>query len=194
MPGYTGDVRALYLVVPEDVLAERHRRGADRHDEVWDGVLHMVPQPTPTHNLYQLALRDALGPIARRLGLEVFTEAALYVPRVDERNYRVPDLSFARVDQRTPRGLDGAELVIEVLSPDDESRAKLPFFARAGVREVWIVEPQARTVELYELADGSHVRVQPGGGVLRSRVLGVELRVIPGPLLEIRDAATAVTV
>jgi Uma2 family endonuclease len=154
----------------------------------------MVPQSSPTHNLYQLALLDALRPIARRLGLETYTEGALYVPLVDERNYRVPDLTFARSDQRSQRGLEGAELVIEVLSPDDESRAKLPFFARAGVREVWLADPQTRSIELLELVDGSHIRVPPIGGVLRSRVLAVELRVALGPRLEIRDGDVTVAI
>lgn len=32
-----------------DVLAFRKRTGADRWDEMWEGVLHMPPVPTPEH-------------------------------------------------------------------------------------------------------------------------------------------------
>ena len=30
------------VAVPESLLAERRRIGADRRDEMWDGLLHMV--------------------------------------------------------------------------------------------------------------------------------------------------------
>lgn len=33
------------LEVPEGLLAERARLGHDRFDEMWEGVLHMVPPP-----------------------------------------------------------------------------------------------------------------------------------------------------
>ena len=31
------------------VLEDRRKRGADRWDEMWDGVLHMVPPPGSAH-------------------------------------------------------------------------------------------------------------------------------------------------
>ncbi|HET9253937.1 MAG TPA: Uma2 family endonuclease [Pseudonocardiaceae bacterium] len=36
-------MRAVLLEVPESMLAERRRLGLDGRDEVWDSVLHMVP-------------------------------------------------------------------------------------------------------------------------------------------------------
>ncbi len=55
-----------------------------------------------------------------------------------------------------------AALVVEILSPEDESRRKLDFYVRAGVEEVLIVDPDERTVEWlargrdgFEPADGS---------------------------------------
>lgn len=185
-------MRALYLEVPDAILEDRRRRGADRHDEVWDGVVHMVPQPSPAHNSFQLGLRDALLPIARRHGLQVFTEAALYDPVTGEANYRVPDLSFARADQISRRGLEGAELVIEVLSPNDESWEKLPMFARAAVREVWIVHPETRALDVLILADASYSPVPPRDGAIRSIVLDVDLELTAGPRLRIRAGATVV--
>jgi len=35
--------------VPPELLAWRRRTGADRWDEVWEGVLHMAPSPTNDH-------------------------------------------------------------------------------------------------------------------------------------------------
>jgi len=34
------------LEAPEELLAERRRKGHDRFDEVWEGVLHMLPPPS----------------------------------------------------------------------------------------------------------------------------------------------------
>jgi hypothetical protein len=39
--------------------------------------------------------------------------------------------------------------VVEVLSPGDESRAKLAFYHRVGVEEVLLVDPDGRTVEWF---------------------------------------------
>lgn len=61
-------------------------------------------------------------------------------------------------NQVSERGYEGAEVVIEVLSPNDESRDKFPFFATKDVREVWLVEPKTRAIELYELRKGRYVR------------------------------------
>ena len=37
-------MRAVLLEVPEAMLDERRRLGHDGRDEMWDGVLHMVPR------------------------------------------------------------------------------------------------------------------------------------------------------
>jgi len=36
-------MKAVIAEVPEDILQQRKRTGADRWDEVWEGVLHMAP-------------------------------------------------------------------------------------------------------------------------------------------------------
>jgi Uma2 family endonuclease len=46
-------------------------------------------------------------------------------------------------------------LVAEILSPSTASHdrgAKLRFYARAGVREAWIMDPDAETIEVHDLA------------------------------------------
>src|SRR3954451_21332658 len=119
-------MRAVMLEIPESLLAERRSRGVDRWDEMWEGVLHLVPQPTSWHQGFGAGLILALGPRAKALGLGVYYETALY--RTDE-DYRVPDLAFVLPSQRAKRGIErGAELLVEILSPNDESYDKLPFY------------------------------------------------------------------
>ena len=173
-------MRALLLEVPEELLAERRRSGADRRDEVWDGVVHMVPPQSTSHGFFADELCNALRPLAAARGWRIGRELGLYGHR---KNYRVPDIMLAHPDRVTERGMQGAELVIEVLSPHDESRDKFPFFATVGVREVWLIERATREVEIHQLVEGAYHRVSG----TRSPVLGVELRVIDGPQLRISD-------
>ena len=177
-------VRALYLDVPEEVLEERRRLGIDVRDEVWDGVIHMVPPPSLEHGKLEAKLAHALLPIAERRGLCLVTGSGLFQAA---KNYRVPDLTVGREPQMTARGWRGAELAIEVLSPDDESRDKLPFFAKLGVREVWFVDPVTRVIELLVLRGRDYRAVAAAGGAVRSEVLDIELATVEGPRLRIRD-------
>jgi len=49
-----------------DALKERRRiSGLDRLDEVWEGVLHMVPAPSYGHARLTQQLAEILGPLAR---------------------------------------------------------------------------------------------------------------------------------
>jgi len=169
-------MRAVWLEPDEKYLAQRHSWGADRWDEVWDGVLHMPPFPMFEHELVASALLVALTPLAKRCGLVAVAAALLE----HEKNYRKPDLTLGRLDQTSERGFEGAELVIEVLSPNDESRDKFPFFAKLGVREVWLVEPKTRAIELYLLRNGVYMRqVAP----FVSSVLGVAIEQRDGQLV-----------
>jgi len=48
-------------------------------------------------------------------------------------------------------------IVVEVLSPDDETFAKLGFYAARGVQELVVADPQERSVRLWQLRDGALV-------------------------------------
>ncbi|CAN5572935.1 hypothetical protein BH11MYX1_BH11MYX1_20110 [soil metagenome] len=188
-------MNAVWLQVPEAFLEERRRLGHDKKDELWDGVLHMAPSPSGPHQRVSIDLLVALVPIARRLGLQYWADpTAIFGPG---ENWRIPDSVLARPEHASERGLEGAELVVEVLSPHDESRAKLPWYASVGVREVWLVEPRTRVVEVFALcattADPAvevYVVVEPRDGAVTSPLLGVRLEVIAGPLLRIHDGST----
>jgi len=53
----------------EALLERRRRSGADPHDEVWEGVLHVTPSPRGRHDDVQQQIAELLGPPARRAGL-----------------------------------------------------------------------------------------------------------------------------
>ncbi|MGH3852103.1 MAG: Uma2 family endonuclease [Pseudonocardiaceae bacterium] len=144
-------MRAVLLEVPAAMLTERRRLGLDGRDEVWNGVLHMVPPPGGPHQDVGAELFLALGPLAKRHGLRPRYETGLY--RADD-DYRVPDQLYCRPGQLSDRGAEGAELVVEIRSKGDETYDKIGFYAQVGVREMLIVHPDGRWVELLRAVGG----------------------------------------
>jgi len=154
-------VRTLILepsTVGLDAVLERRRQsGLDRLDEVWKGVLHMVPAPSGEHAEITQQLAELLGGPARAAGL---------VPAMGEFNlgqsehdFRVPD---GGVHRARPRGVwfPTAALVIEIVLPGDESWEKLPFYAHHGVDEILIVDSADRAVHWLALADGDYLPIE----------------------------------
>jgi Uma2 family endonuclease len=180
-------MRAVLVDAPKSLLEERRRRGLDVFDEVWDGILHMVPPPSTEHQRLGSRLHLTLGPIAASRGFEPFYESGVFDPAAGDSNYRVPDLAFARPEDISKRGIEGkAALVIEILSPGDETRDKLPFYAAVGVAEIWIVDPATRQCELYVLRGQRYHAALPGDdGSVRSPALAVSLATVAGPRLRI---------
>lgn len=157
------------LDAPEAMLAERRRLGLDVFDEMWDGVLHMVPPPGGPHQNFGAELLMVLGPLAKRRGLQPHYEAGLFRSAKD---YRVPDQLYCRPEHRSARGAEGAEFVVEIRSPGDETYDKLDFYAERGVRELLIAHPTERRVELLRAVNTHLLLVTSDAtGAVRSEVL-----------------------
>jgi Uma2 family endonuclease len=141
----------------EALQESRRRAGLDRFDEVWEGVLHMVPAPLGEHADISQQLAEVLGQLARAAGL--FPTIAEFNLGAAEDDYRVPDGGIHRT---RPRGVwhTTAALVVEIVSPGDESRQKLPFYAAHKVDEVLLVDPSDHTVHWLALTDGEYREVQ----------------------------------
>ena len=186
-PGTLGVMRTVLVAPQPEWLTDRRRRGADAHDEVWDGVLHVPPEPTSDHQRFEGRLEHVLFPLAERRGLESFRQLALLDPRNHDKNYRVPDIVIVEPRHVLRRGSEGPiVLAIEVLSPDDECRDKLPFYAERGVAEVWLVDPETRGIEVYLLRGATYfTTVADRAGVIRAPALDLELSVIDGPRLRV---------
>ena len=133
------------------MLERRRRLGQDHFDEVWEGVLHMNPAPSGRHGDLESQLHVILRPLAQSAGLRMRGQFNLG----QEADYRVPDAGLHHDD--TDRVYYAtAALVIEIVSPGDESWEKLPFYAAHGVPELLIIDPQQRTVSWLGLEAGDY--------------------------------------
>jgi Uma2 family endonuclease len=125
-----------------------------------EGELCMSPSPTRQHQKLITNLVLALGNHVRDHDLgEVYVSP--FDVELDVHNVYQPDLSFfshERERHLTKQGASGPpDFVIEILSPKTakfDRQQKLHNYARAGVREYWIVDPATRsvTVHLFESA------------------------------------------
>ncbi|NVB77316.1 MAG: Uma2 family endonuclease [Kofleriaceae bacterium] len=180
-------MRALLLEPDPKWLAERRRLGQDRFDEVWDGVLHVVPSPSAPHQRFESELEAVFRQVAMPQGFEVFHNLDLLDRRKGENNYRQPDIAVVSPSDVMHRGIDGhAELVVEILSPNDESREKLDFYAMCRIPEYWIVDPITSAIEVYVLVGDGYELVKPdAGGVIVAPRFDLRLSVVDGPKLRV---------
>ncbi len=125
----------------EALLERRRATGADLYDEVWHGEYHIAPAPRGAHGRLDAEFAVLLRPLVQRAGL--FDSGPFNLGERDD--FRVPDRGLLR--EAAPATWNPtAALVVEIVSPGDESWAKLPFYTDHGVDEVVIVDPETRRV------------------------------------------------
>ena len=118
--------------------------------ELTDGHLDLLPMPTDEHQGILAFLADAFQGLVRPLGGVV--RFALLRLRLRTGKFREPDLLLLldRADpRRENRYWHGADLVLEVVSPDQPERdlvVKRRDYAEAGIPEYWIVNPLDQTI------------------------------------------------
>jgi Uma2 family endonuclease len=114
--------------------------------------------------LLESELHAILRPPAKRAGLH--TLGGINIGGPDD--FRIPDLAIL-VDADDRLWNSTAALVVEILSPHDETLEKLPFYAAHGIDEVVIVDPVEHTTTWLRPAPDVEGGFEP---VARSIVLG----------------------
>ena len=140
---------ADYVALPDD----------GRRHEILGGAHYVTPSPVVRHQRIAVNLTVALR---RHLDAHPGGEV-LHAPCdviLSDTDIVVPDLIYVsgeRSDIVTAKNLQGApDLVIEILSPGTaarDRRLKRDLYERCGVREYWLVDPKADTVEVYRRHD-----------------------------------------
>ncbi len=145
--------------------------------EFTDGCIEVLPMPTKRHQAVSACLFLALVDAMRAIGGAVF-----YSPlrlQVREGKFREPDLLLV-LDAADPRAQNaywlGADLVMEIVSPDNPARdihVKRADYAEAHIPEYWIVNPLNETITVLALQGAEYVEhgVFERGGHARSATL-----------------------
>jgi len=97
------------------------------------------------HSRLQTLLANLLGSREGERHFLTFTEQRVQVS--DEPRYRIPDISVKALPHDVTRILISPDLVIEILSPDDEAGEmieKIADYLAAGIPFIWIVDPYKR--------------------------------------------------
>ena len=169
-----------YLRLPDD----------GRRYEVIRGFLYVSPAPSFDHQYAVTQVNRLLGNFVEenRLGVVLVAPFDIRLPE-GIGNPVQPDVLFIR-RERQPRAGDPnfegvPDLMVEVLSPGNwrfDRNTKLPAYRDAGAPEVWLVDPLARTVEVFVLAENRSeyiLRERRGQGEM------VGSAVLPGLRLDI---------
>ncbi len=143
-----------YLQLPED-----------KRYEILEGELYVVPAPNTRHQRISLRIQTAL---VRQLVEKDLGEllSAPYDVVLSEENVVQPDILFVRKarlsligEQNLPAAPD---LIVEILSPGTRKKdlaIKRKIYARFGVQEYWIVDPEANRLEVLKWMESGYITV-----------------------------------
>ena len=163
----------------------------EKNYEIVNGVPEEKEMPGARHGMIAARLLTRLNNFieANQLGV-AFTEVNFNLGH----NERIPDLSFVAANRIPPEGVpEGVwqippDLAVEIISPNDlheKVSNKVLEYLEAGVKQVWIVSPEIRTVTIFRSME--QVQVFAANRKLESPDL------LPGfscPLAEIFPVAT----
>jgi Uma2 family endonuclease len=136
-----------YALLPDD----------GRRYEIHDGELSVTPAPGRRHQWVVVKLTGAIDAHVTAGDLGEVYVAPFDVILADTTIVQ-PDLTFVAKDRLgtlADRGVEGSPtLAVEVISPYTgriDRSTKLNLYARFGVPYYWIVDPVARTIDVYRL-------------------------------------------
>ncbi|MEN9933778.1 MAG: hypothetical protein RLZZ387_357 [Chloroflexota bacterium] len=122
--------------------------------ELTDGYIEELAVPTDKHQAIADFLFSLLKLFVGRAGKVRYAPLRL---RVRPRKFREPDIMLLRDASDPRRGNEfwtGADLVVEVVSPDNPDRdlvEKRLDYAEGRIPEYWIVDPQAEAITVLRL-------------------------------------------
>ena len=125
--------------------------------ELLGGELILAPSPTSEHQRISWELEFRLSQLVRAQSMGVIFNAPLDVILSDE-DVVQPDILFISRERSEiihEDAIHGApDLVIEILSPATAERDrtyKRTLYARSGVQEYWLVDPDSKSIEVLAL-------------------------------------------
>lgn len=158
-PGSVPTDHEVLSLVEFERLPEREGRS-----ELVQGRLVREPPAGMEHGRLTARIGSLLRAFVHEHGLgEVFGAETGFVLSENPPTVRAPDVAFVGADRLPPGdlptsfGKGAPDLAVEVVSPSSSAagiREKIVDYLDAGTREVWVVEPVTKTLEVYR-SDGT---------------------------------------
>jgi Uma2 family endonuclease len=170
-----------------DVSEEAYLKLSTNHLVEFDnGTIEVLPLPTRNHQLIAAFIYEVVKAFVVKYALGGKVFFAPYRLRVAAKKYREPEVFYLSSEQdaaASQQFTDHAELLVEVVSPDDPARdhvTKRAEYARAAIPEYWIVDPSAKRVIVLRLENDAyteHGNFTAGQTVTSHRFGGLEVPV-----------------
>lgn len=157
-----------YLCLPED-----------KRYEIIEGELVMIPSPTWSHQTISMKIFRALADYVVGNDIGEVRYAPIDVI-LSEEDVLQPDILYIAKQRRgiiKEKGVQGApDLVVEIISSTTRQRdkgVKRKIYAKYGVKEYWIVDPENKAIEVTSLGEKGleTIQVYPEGSILTSPLL-----------------------
>lgn len=129
--------------------------------ELWDGELIMSPAPSFFHQQIVARFYEQINGWVRRHKLGKTGIAPLDMVLTNTRATQ-PDVVFVsneRLGIIKERLMGAADLVAEIISPTSRRRDRIDkrdLYEQHGVKEYWLIDPEALTVEVLNLVRGEY--------------------------------------
>ncbi len=137
----------------------------DERYELLDGELIIMPAPSIAHQHVAMKLGTRLDTFVEEGNLGVLYSAPTDVVLSDT-DVVQPDLLFISSERAhiiTPANIQGApDLIVEIRSDSTAERdetLKRNLYAERGVKEYWLVDPDAMTIAVLLLREGGYAEV-----------------------------------
>ena len=131
----------------------------DKRYEIVEGGLLMAPAPIPYHQVVSRNLEFMMWDYVKKKRLGVVLYAPIDVV-LDPHNVFQPDIVFISEKRKEiigDKAINGApDLVVEIVSPSTLGRdtvLKRSIYEKSGVRELWLVYPDMKCIEVLTLGD-----------------------------------------
>ncbi len=162
-------------------IAEYAKMESETATELVRGEIIDVPPPADFHGVYCANVVELLCEWSPRKakGVILSNDTGLVVER-DPDTVRGPDVMFISTSRLPPGGFTGEwvkvppDLIVEVRSPSNslaDVLDKVGQYLRAGVREVWVLNPPKQTVHVYRPEPDAEVTVLDISAELTTDVL-----------------------